>query len=62
MIKGKVQCSPFKTLYLKSIGMGHIKSESCYKGTILQRNCRTILQRNYRKKMTILGRFRIILL
>ena len=49
MIKGKAQCSPFITLYLGSIGMGHISSESCDKGKILQRNYRTILQRNYWK-------------
>ena len=27
------QCSPFKTLCLGSIGMDHVISESCYKGT-----------------------------
>ena len=30
----------FITLYLGSIGMDHVISESCYKGTILQRNDR----------------------
>ena len=35
-----VQCSPFIMIYLRSIGMDHVISELCYKGTILQRNYR----------------------
>ena len=35
---GLTQCSPFITLILGSIGMNHVMSESCYKGTILKRN------------------------
>ena len=30
-----IQCCSFMTLCLGSMGMGHIKSESCYKGSIL---------------------------
>ena len=41
-----VQCSPFIAPCLRSIGMNYVISESCYKGTILQRNY---------KKMTSLG-------
>ena len=33
----EVQCSTFITLCLVSIGMDHVISEQCYKGTILQR-------------------------
>ena len=33
-----VQCNCFITLCLGSIGMDHVISELCYKGTILQRN------------------------
>ena len=44
----KIHCSPFIMLYLGSIGMEHVISESYYK--------RTILQRNYRK-MTIVYHF-----
>ena len=36
----KVQCSPFVTLCLGSIGMDHVLSKSCYKETILQRTYR----------------------
>ena len=35
-----IQCSPFITLCLVSIGLDHYISESCYKGTILLRNNR----------------------
>ena len=35
-----LQYSPFKTLCLESIKMDHAICESCYKGTILQRNHR----------------------
>ena len=38
----KVQCSPFMTLYLGSMGTDCVISESCYKGTIFQRNYRKI--------------------
>ena len=38
-----IQCGPFITLCLESIGMDRIKIESCYKGSILQ------ALRNYRK-------------
>ena len=40
----KIQCSPFITLCLSSIGIGMdcFICESCYKGTILQRNYRTM--------------------
>ena len=34
------QCSPFKTQCFGSIRMDHAVCESCYKGTILQRNYR----------------------
>ena len=30
-----IQCSPFITLYLGSIGMDHVISVPCYKGSIL---------------------------
>ena len=43
-----VQCSPFITIYSGFTGMDLVISESCYKGTILQRNYR---------KMTILWSF-----
>ena len=33
----EAQCSTFITLCLVSIGMDHVISEQCYKGTILQR-------------------------
>ena len=33
-------CSPFITLSLGPIGMGHVISELCYRGTVLQRNYR----------------------
>ena len=33
-----VQCTSFIIPYLKSIGMDHVISESCNKGTTLQRN------------------------
>ena len=46
--KFRVQCNTFITLSLGSIGMDHVISELCYKGTILQRNYR---------KMTILWSF-----
>ena len=36
----RIQCSPFVTLFLRSIGMDSIIREACYKGTILQRNYR----------------------
>ena len=44
----QIQCSPFITLCLGSIGMDHVVSEFCYKETILQSNYR---------KMTILWSF-----
>ena len=34
LIVVKMQCSPFITLCLGFIGMDHVISESCYKGTI----------------------------
>ena len=37
-----IQFSPFKRLCLGPIGMNHVVSESCYKGTILRRNYRKI--------------------
>ena len=38
-LSGTVQCSRFiKTQCLGSIGMDHVISESCYKGTILKGN------------------------
>ena len=43
-----LQCSPFITLYLGSIGVDPVISELCFKGTILERNYR---------KMTILLSF-----
>ena len=33
-----IQCSSFITLYFGSIGMDLVISETCYEGTILQRN------------------------
>ena len=56
MVRGKVfhkhyfelHCSPFIKPCLGSIGMDRVISESFYKGTNLQRNCR---------KMTILWSF-----
>ena len=41
-----IQCCPFLMLCLVSIGMVYFISESCYKGSILQRS---VLQRNHRK-------------
>ena len=35
-----IQCVPFITLDLGSIGKDHVISESCYKGTIVLRNQR----------------------
>ena len=48
MRKMNIQSSPFKMLYLGSIGMDHVISESYYTGVILQRNYR---------KMTMLWSF-----
>ena len=39
-----IQCSPFISLDLETIGIYHVISKWCYKGTLLHRNC---------KKMTI---------
>ena len=36
----EIQCSPFITLYLGSIGRDHILCKLCYTGTILQKNYR----------------------
>ena len=47
-----VQYSPFITLCLGSIRMGCVISDLCYKGTILQKNCRKMT-----RKMTILWSF-----
>ena len=40
MRKMNIQSIPFIKLYLGSIGMDCVISESCYKGIILQRNYR----------------------
>ena len=40
-----IQCSPFITLCLGSIGIDRVISELCYKGTILQRNSREMTHR-----------------
>ena len=37
-IGAHLQCSHFITVCLESIGMDHVISEPCYKGTILQWN------------------------
>ena len=40
--KKSVECCPFITLYLESIGMDRVMSELCYKGIILQRHYRKL--------------------
>ena len=48
-----IQCSPFITLCLGSIGIDHVVSELFYKGTILQRNY--FMQGSYRVKKYLMA-------
>ena len=45
--KNDIECSSFMTLCLGSIAMEHVISKPCYKGTILQWNCRKMATFSY---------------
>ena len=53
--KNLIQRSPFISLYIGFIGMDQIIRESCYEGTILQRNFGKIIE-----KLSFYGHFPII--